>query len=68
MIVDMVYTLIDTTPCETCDFAPSLCGRDIEDCMIRPINKRGAGPLVVHSATGRIIKYGDYRDDGGNNQ
>lgn len=30
---------IDTEPCESCDFAPAICGRDIEDCMIHPENK-----------------------------
>jgi hypothetical protein len=54
---------IETCPCETCDFSRFDCGRDIEDCMMHSRNKRGAGQVVIHKMSGRVIKYGDYRDD-----
>ena len=62
---DVYFHNHDAKPCDTCDFAPSLCGRDIENCMARKEHRKGAGVTVVHMASQRIIKYGDYRDEGG---
>lgn len=48
-------TMFDTEPCETCDFAPGFCGRDITDCMVNYHHKKGAGVEVYHNS-GRMIR------------
>lgn len=37
--------IIETEPCKNCDFAPCICGRDIEDCM------KEQGEMVVDNLT-----------------
>jgi hypothetical protein len=35
--------IIETEPCESCDFTPSVCGCDIELCMMNRKNKADYG-------------------------
>ena len=43
--------IIETEPCKYCDFAPCVCGRDIEDCM------RERGQNVIEDLTNTERKY-----------
>ena len=43
--------IIETEPCKYCDFAPCVCGRDIEDCM------KERGENVIDDLTNTERKY-----------
>lgn len=43
--------IIETEPCKYCDFAPCICGRDIEDCMME------RGQNVIDDLTNTERKY-----------
>jgi hypothetical protein len=47
--------IIDTEPCESCDFSQAVCGNDIELCMMNRKNKADYGINPANSL--------EYKDD-----